>query len=277
MEDSALIERALETSQSCLVPALQQDFDTQPISPEDFLQFRLICNEKLHLLLDILYQNSDLLKCQAYDNQLIQLRVNVLLIASEQLDPSQLFGNKDKMLLESLQRITLDHVISGFEDVIYEKTIQKFKEALTKEKWKRNVGLAHGFPYFCALFLTHKSKLVKEDFLMFALAIGSNLTSHHEPQCKVIGLKIFRHLVELGDEATIKTLNIHSVVFNEVFSLIERCAEIEFNELLYEILYRIMLVDESVKLKPCKLITSSLIAILIIFNFRSKSGGHKMV
>lgn len=256
MDDSALIERALRTSQSCLAPVLDEDFDSQPISREDFDQFRVFCNQQLTLLLDILHQNSDLLESQAYDNQVIQLRMNLLLIASEQLAHNSFFGSDDKILLQSLQKIALDHA-SGFEDIIYEKTIKKFKEALSKENWKRNIGLAHGFPYFCALFFNHKPKLVNEDFLMFALAIASNFTSHHEPHYKIIGLKIFRHLVQLGDAATIRNLNIHSVIFNEAFPLIERSAEIEFNEHLYEILYRIVLIDDSIKLEPRRKLTYS--------------------
>lgn len=239
--ESDRIEKVLNILKSCTAPTLLEDIDNNPADSSDFEQYRRIANEQLYLLLDVLYQNRYLISTQAYDNQLIELRTKLLIVACEQLEPNPFFQSDDQ-LLTSLRKIIFDHV-EGFEDAVYEKCLQYYKESLTKDKWKRNIGAVHGFPLFCEIFLRHKVKIANDDVIMFSLSVGSNLISHHDPHYKTIGTKIFRHLISLSDSQRIRHLNIHSVIFNEVLPLIQRSSEVDFNDHIYECLYQVLRID----------------------------------
>lgn len=241
--DCDQIEKVLNLLKDCRVPELINDVDTKPIGSSDFEQYRHIANEQLHMLLDVLYQNRNLLCTQAYDNQIIKLRVNLLLVACEQLEPNPFFHSDDKLLLTSLRKIVFDHV-KDLEDVVYEKCIKSYKEKLTKGAWKKSIGAVHGFPFFCEIFLVHKPQIVDDDFIMFALSIGANLTDHHDPHFKGIGAKIYLKIIQLCDNKRLKALNIHEVIFSEILPLINRSTEIEFNDHIYECLYHVVKIDK---------------------------------
>ncbi|CRL05230.1 CLUMA_CG018119, isoform A, partial [Clunio marinus] len=72
-EDNKILERAINTSAACLLPSLLSNFDANPLSHDEFNEFREILFDQLHLLLDILYQNRNLLNDKTFDNQHVQL------------------------------------------------------------------------------------------------------------------------------------------------------------------------------------------------------------
>lgn len=70
-DDKKTIESAFNVTKSCLLPTLIDSLDAKPMQYEDFDTFRLILNDNLHLLLDLLHQNEELLlKEQAFDSRL---------------------------------------------------------------------------------------------------------------------------------------------------------------------------------------------------------------
>lgn len=244
VDEERLIERALSTSSACLLPQLTVDFDTKPIARDDFNEFRVMLDEQLHLLLDILYQNGNLLRDQAFDNQLVQLRVNLLILACEQIEPNPYFQTDQKILVSSLSRLTEDNM-SHFDSVVLKKVVQTYKDGLIKDCWKRQLGMIYGFPKFCAILLERKPEVVDGDTMMFILSVGSKLVSHYEPHYKTIGLKIYRHMLKYGDKGLLKELNIHQVIYSESFPMVRRSSEYDYNDHLYECLLLVMSIEES--------------------------------
>jgi hypothetical protein len=245
--DSELIERALDISKACLLPELLHNFDSKAIAGEDFKEFCIMANEQLHFLLDILYQNRHLLTNQAYDNQLIQLRANLILIACEQLANNPYIKSEDKMLMTSLEKIFYDH-FEQFEDVIYKSVIARFKEALNKQNWKKNIGLLFGFSTFCKILFQFKRHLVDSDKILFALSVGSNLVLHYDPMYKTIGLKVYCHIMELSSQQILTESNISSVIYTDTLPLIQRSSEFDYNNYLYRCLYQAIQLIEGTKI-----------------------------
>lgn len=236
------IEKVHNILKACRVPQLNNDIDQNPVGESDFKEYREMTKFQIYSLLDVLYQNINLICTQAYDNQLIELRVNLIIVACEQLEPNPFFQTDDQLLIQSLRKIIFDHV-EIVEDLVYGKCIKYYKESLTNDSWKKNIGATHGFPFFCEILLCHKAKIVNEDFIMFSLSVGSNLISHHDPHYKTIGAKIYRLLMKLCDAQKIKDLNIHSVIFNEILPMIQRSSEIDFNDHVYECLYQVIKIE----------------------------------
>lgn len=74
-DNDKIIESAFNVTKSCLLPTLIDSLDAKPMQHEDFNTFRLIINDNLHLLLDLLHQNEELLlKEQAFDSRLTSVR-----------------------------------------------------------------------------------------------------------------------------------------------------------------------------------------------------------
>lgn len=234
-EDERLLERAIDAARSCLLSPLTRDLDTQPIARQDFDEFRIALDDQLHLLLDILYQNGHLLRDQAFDSQLTQLRMNLLLLVCEQTEPNPFFQTDQKILVASLEKILSDNLVY-FDDVVLRKVVETYKEGLKKDSWKKQLGIVHGFPKFCNIVMESRPGFVDADLVMFMLSVGSNLVSHYEPHYKTIGLKIYRNIIEKGDKNLLKDLNIHQVIYVESFPLLQKSNHIEYNENLYEIL-----------------------------------------
>ena len=242
-DEENLIERALNVSSACLLPALREDCDAKPISPTDFNEFRMMLNDQLHLLLDILYHNENLLKSEAFDNQLVLLRVNIFLITCEQTEPNQFFQTDQKILIDSLARLAEDN-LKHFNDAVTKKVIQVYKDGLQKDCWKKQFGLIHGFPKFCEIMLKEKPESFNADIYLFILSVGSNLVLHYDPNFKTIGLKIYRTMLEHGDKNLLKELNIHQVVYSESFNMMRKSSEPDFNEHLYECLFQAVKIEE---------------------------------
>lgn len=76
-EDEKIIEKAFNVTKSCLLPKLIDSLDAKPMQYEDFDTFRLILNDNLHLLLDLLHQHEELLlKEHAFDSRLTNVICN---------------------------------------------------------------------------------------------------------------------------------------------------------------------------------------------------------
>ena len=243
-DDDRLIEKALETVSVCLLPPLSNELDSNPLSKDNFTEFRCILDDQLHLLLDILYQNGYFLNEQASDNQLVQLRASLLLLACEQTEPNPFFQTEQPILINSLTKL-IDDNLQHLNIQVIQKVTESYKESLSKERWKKQLGMVHGFPKFCEIILTRKSEMVDKDLILFILSVGSNLVAHFDPHYKTIGMKIYRHLMEHGNAAHLKELNIQQVVYSESFRMIRKCNEYDYNDHLYECLFQVVLLEDS--------------------------------
>lgn len=266
-----IFERALSTSEACLLPPLSQDLDTNPINHDDFNEFRNMLNDQLHLLLDILYQNGNLLREKTFDNQLVQLRVNLLLITCEQAAPNAFYRSDQNILVTSLWKITDDNLVH-FDGAVLRKVLQTYKDGLGKDRWKKHLGLVHGFPKFCEILLNRRPEVVDRDAILFILSVGSNLVAHFDPHYKTIGLKVYRTLLEGGDKDLLKELNIHQVIFSESFPMMNKTDEVEFNENLLECLLNVVSMEDSVvrNFRWCKF-DDVFIALLSLLGSHSES------
>lgn len=266
-----IFERALSTSEACLLPPLSQDLDTNPINHDDFNEFRNMLNDQLHLLLDILYQNGNLLREKTFDNQLVQLRVNLLLITCEQAAPNAFYRSDQNILVTSLWKITDDNLVH-FDGAVLRKVLQTYKDGLGKDRWKKHLGLVHGFPKFCEILLNRRPEVVDRDAILFILSVGSNLVAHFDPHYKTIGLKVYRMLLEGGDKDLLKELNIHQVIFSESFPMMNKSDEVEFNENLLECLLNVVSMEDSIvrNFRWCKF-DDVFIALLSLLGSHSES------
>lgn len=234
-EGCETIERALHCSVACLLPPLTDDFDTKPMTNEIFKEFRSILVEKLYLLLDILYQNSNLLNDYANDLRMVQLQANLFLLTCEQCEPNPYFQTDQKILIDSLENLISDH-LKNFDTKVIQKVIETYKKGLRQETWKRSLGLVHGFPKFCDLLFEHRHEIVDRDLMLFILSVGSNLASHYDTIYSTIGLKIYRKLLVNGNKEILKEINIIGVIFKETIAMTQKCSELEFNDHLFECL-----------------------------------------
>lgn len=242
-DEERLVERALTISSFCLLEPLINDIETSSIGHADFDEFRLMLDDQLHILLSILYQNENLLRDQAFDNQLVQLKCNLLLIFCEQTDPNSFFRSDQKILLSSLARIVEDN-IKHFDNAVMQKTIQTYMDGLKKNCWKKQLGMVHGFPKFCEILLKSKPEAVDSQILLFIVSVGSNLVAHYDPHYKTIGLKTYHRLLEHGDEDLMKSLNIQELIYSECSKLVRKSSEFDFNDHLYGCLIQVVSIED---------------------------------
>lgn len=200
-------------------------------------------DDQLYLLLDILYQNGNLLKDQAFDNQLLQLRVNIFLLTCEQSEPNPFFQTEQTILIDSLVKLTEDNM-KHFDSAVMTRVIQVYKDGLARDCWKKQFGLIHGFPKFCEIVLKRKPEMVNGDLTLFILSVGSNLVLHYDPHFKTIGLKIYRLLLEHGKKSLLEEMNIHHVIYAESFKMLRKSTELDFNDHIYECLLQVVSVED---------------------------------
>ncbi|XP_070498676.1 uncharacterized protein [Chironomus tepperi] len=249
-----ILEKALDVSKKCLLPTLLEDFDKQPIDKTDFTRLGQIITENIHLFLDILLQSKLLDINDDSNKDIIQIQRNIILIYCEQCEQNMFSCCNDKGI-ETLKELVFKNIQKGtFNDAIFLELIDYYKKSLKSDKWKKEFGAVHGFPTFCQIMLELKSRLATKDLALFMLSVGSNLTYHYELFIKTLGLKVYKHILDFGRKDTlIKELNIHQAIYTETIPLIQRSNEDDlFNRYIYDCLYNIVIIDESLKTSSSK-------------------------
>lgn len=254
-EEARLLERAVNAAKTCLLPPLQFDFDMKPLTADSFKEFKIMLDDNLQLLLDILFRNRIFLerKTENTDKELVELREKLLLLTYEQTEAPELFQcelENQVKALDQLIKLNFKH----FGQIEIRRVVATYKENLTNDGWKRQLGMIYGFPKFCNEVLSLKQIFVDSDLLLFILSVGSKLVSHYDPQYKTLGLKIYHNLLQLGAEDLLRTFNIHEVVYNECSNMIRKNDELVYNDLLYECLLKVIQMEDAevVNAKWCK-------------------------
>lgn len=244
-----IIDKALDVSKKCLLPTLLEDFDKQPIHKSDFTRLGQIIIENIHLFLDILLQ-SKLLDCKDDINKdIMQIQKNLILIYCEQCEQTMFSCSNDRGT-EILKKIVFENIQKEtFSDSVFLKLIDYYKMSLKCDSWKKEFGAVHGFPQFCQIILHFKQQLITKDLVMFMLSIGSNMTFHFELFIKTLGLNVYKQILDFGRKNDlIKELNVHEAIYAETLPLVQRNNEdILFNRCIYDCLFDIIIIDESLK------------------------------
>lgn len=246
-EEAQLVERAVNAAKSCLLPPLLFGFDLQPLSPDHFKDFRLMLADNLQLLLDILFRNRAFLerKVESTDKDLVELRAKLLLLTYEQSEAPEMFRCELEHLVKALVQLIQLNFFKHFGPIELQRVVAVYKETLTNDGWKKQLGMIYGFPRFCRNVLGSKQNFVDGDLLLFILSIGSKLASHYDPQYKTLGLKIYHNLLRFGAEKLLKNFNIHQVIFNECLNMIRKNDELVYNDLLYECLLSVIQMENA--------------------------------
>ncbi|CAO1427754.1 unnamed protein product [Diamesa hyperborea] len=245
-DNDKFIESACNVTKSCLLPTLIDCLDAKPMQHEDFDSFRLILNDNLHLLLDLLHQYEELLlKEQAFDSRLTNFRTNLVLLICEQTSTNPYFQTDQEIVLKPLERV-LDRYFTYIEDNILDKLLTTYKEQLKQSTWKKYLGSVYGFLIFSENLLKKKPVNIDGDKVMFILSVGSIFLSHYEPCYKTIGLKLFHLLLENCSKDLLVELNIHSVIYSECFSNTMKVKDtLESHAIIWDCLYSILSIDNS--------------------------------
>lgn len=210
-----------EQVKQCLLPELDRDIGDEPLVKEDFNMFRYGLEMNLQLLFDIVAKNERLLfESFERDNT---FRVNFILLLHQQSGYDEAPFQTDSRSISKQIRFLIDKhykkIIS--ETIIRTECLKYYKERLTPDKWKRNIGAVYGFLqmnnvnitivcfislsyifFFLNFFQQLHQTLIQTKFnsddCLFMLSIGMHLTDYFEPSYKKYGLILFKILLDYG-------------------------------------------------------------------------------
>ncbi|XP_031616663.1 uncharacterized protein LOC116336734 [Contarinia nasturtii] len=206
-----------EQVKQCLLPELDRDIGDEPLAKEDFSMFRYGLEMNLQLLFDIVAKNERLL-LESFEGKDNTFRVNFMLLIHQQSGYDEAPFQTDSRSISKQIRFLIDKY---YKKIISETIIQTdcskyYKERLTADKWKRNIGAVYGFLQMNNLHQTLIQTKFKTDDCLFMLSVGMNLTDYFEPSYKKFGLIIFNILIDYGDPVELQKLNIYRVVFEKL-------------------------------------------------------------
>lgn len=144
--DSDTYEMICEQIKQCLLPELDRDIGDEPLEREDFGIFIYGVEKNLQLLFDIVAKNERLIR-ETFDNNDNTLRVNFILLLHQQSGYDETpFQTANESISKQIRFLTekyYNQLISSAD--IHNECLQYYKNRLTPDKWKRNVGAVYGF------------------------------------------------------------------------------------------------------------------------------------
>lgn len=129
----------------CLLPELDRDIGNEPLEKEDFGIFRYGLEMNLQLLFDIIAKNERII-LEPFDDD-NTFRVNFLLLVHQQSGYDEAPFGTDSHSISKQIRLLTEKYYKKLMTVpeIYKKCLQYYKDRLTTDKWKRNIGAVYGF------------------------------------------------------------------------------------------------------------------------------------
>lgn len=130
----------------CLLPELDRDIGNEPLERDDFGIFRYGLEKNLQLLFDIIAKNEQLVR-EAFDSDDNTFRVNFVLLLHQQSGHEKAAFHIEN---ESISKQILYVIEKYYKQLmsvpdIHSKCLEYYKQRLTVDKWKRNVGAVHGY------------------------------------------------------------------------------------------------------------------------------------
>lgn len=138
-------ELVCEQLKQCLLPELDRDIGDEPLEKEDFSMFRYGLELNLQLLFDIVSQNERLM-LDAYEGN-NTFRINFVLLIHQQSGYDEApFQSDNESIVKQFRRLIDKYYkkLTSQPDV-YKECLQYYKERLTNDRWKRNIGALYGY------------------------------------------------------------------------------------------------------------------------------------
>lgn len=134
-----------EQLKQCLLPELDREIGNEPLEKEDFGIFRYGLEMNLQLIFDIIAKNERVI-LESFDDD-NTFRIHFVLLVHQQSGYGEApFQTDSRSISKQIQFLTEKYYkqLITVPD-IYNKCLQYYKDRLTAEKWKRNVGAVYGF------------------------------------------------------------------------------------------------------------------------------------
>lgn len=143
--DSDRYHLICEQIKQCLLPEFDRDIGSEPLVKEDFSMFRYGLEMNLQLLFDIIAKNERLLLNSFEDDN--TFRVNFILLVHEQSGYDDApFQSDNHSIVKQFQLLIEKYYKKLIGDTnIRTGCMKHYKERLTSDKWKRNIGAIYGF------------------------------------------------------------------------------------------------------------------------------------
>lgn len=144
--DSDTYELICEQLKHCLLPELDREIGNEPLERDDFGIFRYGLEKNLQLLFDIIAKNERLVR-ESFDNNDNTFRIHFILLLHQQSGhddaPFQIGNESISKQIRFLIEKYYKQLISM--PVIHNECLEYYKNRLTANKWKRNVGAVYGY------------------------------------------------------------------------------------------------------------------------------------
>lgn len=143
--DSEKYDLVCEQLKQCLLPEFDRDIGDEPLEKADFHTFRYGLEMNLQLLFSVIAKNEYLLLDPMNNNE--TFRVNFILLIQQQSHFENASFQTDNASILKHLRLLKDKYYKKLwsNPKIRSECMQYYKDRLTADKWKRNIGAVHGF------------------------------------------------------------------------------------------------------------------------------------
>lgn len=154
--DSDTYDLLSEQLKQCILPEFDREIGDQPLEPADFYTFVRGLNMNLQLLFDVISKKEQLL-LDAYDGCDEKFRVNFILLLQQQTDSADApFQTNDSTILTHLRHLRDKYYKTlWMNQAVRKECLKYYKNQLTADKWKRNIGAVYGFVHLNKVILNN--------------------------------------------------------------------------------------------------------------------------
>lgn len=167
-----------EQLQQCLLPELDRDIGNEALEKEDFGIFRYGLEMNLKLIFDIIAKNEQII-LHPFEND-NRFRQNFVLLIHQQSGYDEAPFQTDSQSISKQIHYLTEKYYKQLINVpeIQQQCLQYYKDRLTTDKWKRNVGAVYGFIHMCKVLssLIGNSKpilLISNWYFIFIVSVYS--------------------------------------------------------------------------------------------------------
>ncbi|XP_055323516.1 uncharacterized protein LOC129578662 [Sitodiplosis mosellana] len=237
--DRGRYDMVCEQLKHCLLPELDRDIGDEPLVKEDFGIFRYGLEMNLQLLFDVIAKKERiLLEPFKEDNT---FRIHFVLFLQQQSGYDEAPFQTDNESISKQIRFLTDKYYKkvASEPTIRNECLKYYKEKLTANKWKRNIGAVYGFLQMVKLHQRLIQTKFTSDDCLFMLSVGMHLVEYFEPVYKKFGIIIFNILLEYGNSSDLQKLNLYQVISKKLMQpLIQNMTDEEGTVLVLSCVYK---------------------------------------